>query len=291
MGTLPQIIDELESNAQRLYSRWSQRAWRLACEGPALRLWDGLAAAGNVVDAERALFAYLVLLRESVGLGYLSASEPADLDARNEAAPIGKSFLALALCDALPRLLPTAKPASRSLLLAQTWNIGERLNAKPVWLNRYLAARLHELQSLESLEPFLQKVLGEGLDEVPASSFGSTMTFKVLDLARFDHAFLPGELHLATPSIACLHDRKRPDRQLAVLLRPEAKGGALCLGATPCLGREGGPVVHELNAKFEKRVFEAAKLPEKLVSLATRGGFLLYTTPLSQRVWVGEALG
>jgi hypothetical protein len=183
-------------------------------------------------------------------------------------------------------LLPKAAPADRARLLAQLWNAGEKLQAKPTWLNRYLAVRLSGLDSLVDLEPFLARVLEEGLDAVPDSPWKAPFVWQVVDPSRFDGAFLPGEMHLATPSIVCVHDRRRETRQVALLLRKG--GGSFCLGATPCLGRGAEPYTPSSDAFA---LFADAALPERMAHLATRGGFAVLSSPLSQRLWVAEARG
>jgi hypothetical protein len=278
---LADTIRSLEDGAPRLYSRWSERTWRLACEGPAVALWDALDGAK---DRESALEDYLVLLREAVGMQYLSASHPEDLRAP-PGSVAGRGFLAVALTDALPRLLPAVDPKSRGRFLAQLWNAGEVLACRPGWLDRYLAARLDELDSLDRLEAFLARALGEGLDAVPPAAWKAPFASATLDPSRFDRDFLPGEIHLATPSIACVHDRRRDGKQVALLLR---RGKTICLGTTPCLGRE---------AKDEQLPVPAAAkavhadLGGSQSSMASRGGFVVVAPKLSQRVTVWECAG
>src|SRR5437879_5175717 len=127
---LADTIRSLEEGAPRLYSRWSERTWRLACEGPAIALWDALEGAA---DRESTLEDYLVLLREAVGMQYLTGSRKEDLSG-SPGTVAGRGFLAVALTDVLPRLLPGAAPKSRGALLAQLWNAGEVLACRPGWL-------------------------------------------------------------------------------------------------------------------------------------------------------------
>ena len=281
---LTDFISQLEAEAPRLYSRWSPQAWRLACEGPALRLWEGLARDRH---REAALGDYLYLLREAVGLQYLSAASAADLNPRNPRGA-GASFLAVALCDALPRLLPASPPRERAAAMAALWNVGERLASKPAWLNRYLAAQLVELEAIGDIEGFLEKALLEGLEKAPRAAWRGPVSWTTLDLSAFDRVFLPGRLHLATPAIACVHDRRLPDRHLAILLRRAARGGPVCLGATPCLHDDGSPPCFEPKPAVLRAAFADPALPERFLHLATRSGHLLYLSPLSQRLWIGE---
>lgn len=276
-------LRQLQEGGPRLYSRWSDRAWRLVCEGPAMRLWDAIA---GTPGAEQSLEDYLLLAREAVGLQYVTASEPADLTPG-----LGRSFLTEALCDVAPRLLGSVQPPLRAGALIALWNAGEKLNAKPVWLNRYLAARLRELVDLGAFEAFLVRVIGEGVDEGPLSSWEGPYTEIAVDTALADPWFLPGIMHLATPAIVCCHDRRRDDRQVAVLLRRRDAGGPLCLGATPCLDQAGGGIEHKLSMTQQAAVVNAAAISDPVEVLASRTGFAAVAYQLSQRIHVVEAAG
>lgn len=269
--TLGERIRQLEEAAPRLYSRWSPRAWRLVCEGPAVTLWNALS---ETEEGETTLTEYLYLLREAVGLQYVSASAPEDL---RPDVP-GRGFLAVALCDVLPRLLPALPAADRARVLAQVWNTGEKLVAQPVWLNRYLAIRLSELETLGSFEDFLGRVLREGLDPVPLTTWAAPFRTSVVDLSAADRAFLPGRMHMATPSIACVHDRRREGRHVALLLR---RGSTVVLGSTPCLGEP--PAVPTTPPSIE------FPFGPELSRLASPAGFLLAACEFSQRLWLVEA--
>ena len=275
-------IRQIEESAPRIYSRWSAKAWRLACEGPATKLWDAIAGQHG---AETALEDYLLLLREAVGLQYLSASVPEDLEPGRDA----KTVLAEALVDVVPRLLPALPPEQRAHALAQVWNVGEKLIAKPVWLNRYLAARVRELDSLASFEAFLERAISEGLDEGTPSTWAGPWVGAMVDCSVADASFLPGKMHLATPSIVCVHDRRHKTRHVALLLRAQAKGGSLCLGATPCLQEAGGAVAHKLSMKLEAAVVSAAGVEDATEMIASRTGFVALASTLSQRIRVVES--
>jgi hypothetical protein len=281
---LAAVLGQLEEGAPRLYSRWSGKAWRLACRGPASALWDALA---DSADGHAAFADYLFLLREAIGLQYLAATTPEDL--LPGAASHG--FLAVMLCETLPRLLPSLAAAGRAQSLASIWNVGEKLVGKPVWLDRYLAARLPELEALSGFEKFLERVLGEGLDDLPPATWTGSFTIGVVDPSRHDAAFLPGEMHLATPAIACIHDRRRDGRHVAVLLR---RGSAkpLCLGVTPCLGREGsGSALAGLDGVVARAVTRAGAdlAGPPSAALVAPGGFVVLASERSQRLWVAES--
>lgn len=246
-----------------------------------MRLWDSIAGSPG---AEQTLEDYLLLAREAVGLQYVTANEPTDL-----APGISRSFLAEALCDVAPRLLAGVEPKKRASSLIALWNAGEKLIAKPVWLNRYLAARVLELRDLTAFETFLVRVVGEGIDEGPASSWEGPFTSTIVDTSAADPWFLPGIMHLATPAIVCCHDRRREDRQVALLLRRESAGGPLCLGSTPCLDDAGGAVEHKLSMTQQAHVVRTAVISDPIEILASRTGFATVVFALSQRVRIVEA--
>ena len=283
MGAVPQsdlsaALRQLEDAAPRLYSRWNPKAWRLVCQGPATRLWEALT---DSADGQAALEDYLFLAREAVGMQYLAATKPEDLA---PGAP-AHGFLAVMICETLPRLLPKLSAKQRAAVLAQVWNVGERLIGRPVWLDRYLAARLPELEDLGAFEEFLGRIVEEGLDELPSAKWTGATKVAILDPTVFDRAFLPGEMHLATPSVVCVHDRRNPERHIAVMLR---RAKSVCLGTTPCLGREEKPSAQAPEAFFT-RAFAATGLPDRLQTLSARSGFALFASELSQRLWVVES--
>lgn len=274
MEPLPQQIEALERSGPKTHARWSSQTWRHVCAGPATTLWKGLA---SHPDKERVLVAYLSLLHSGVGLQYLSVDQSGRVDPT-------KSFLARAFCEVLPVLLPECDGQTALNGLAATWNVGERLQMKASWLDRYLAARLVGLEALDELATFLERVIAEGLVAGPPAKFTGEAEWQVLDCAATDRRFLPGECHLATPAIACVHDRLRPDAHEAILLRPGSP--AISLGATACLGRSEA-FASPPEASWSKYLKNTA-LPDPCAILATTSGFILVSTIYSQRLWIGR---
>jgi hypothetical protein len=273
MSDLETSISELAQRGPRTYARWSDETWRQVCAGPASTLWSGLT---THVAREPLLKAYLTLLHAAVGLQYVGLANDGSVDLRG-------SFLSRSFCDVLPRLLPQTDAPTGLAAMTALWNAGERLQTKAPWLDRYLSARITELPELASLGVFLLRSLEEGLEPLPSARFTGPATWRELDCSVTDRRFLPGECHLATPSIVCVHDRKRPDVHTAVLLR---KDGAVSLGATPCLGQS-----EAFSAPDEKKWLPllTGALPEPCAVLATDAGFILVSTIYSQRVWIGHS--
>lgn len=269
----------LERDGPRRYSRWSSRAWQQACAGPAAALWDALA---GHPDATRVLGAYLLCVQEAVGLQLLSVTREGALDTQ-------ASFMAAALCELLPRTLPKSDAKAALSGLCAIWNAGERLAAKPLWLNRYLALRAQELTELSAIEAFLQRVLVTELSASQTSAWSGPVTWTVLDLKLADSAMVPGAMHLATPSMLCVHDRERHDACVAVLLRPAALGGPLGLGRSPCLRDTLAAQALDSAPRVVTASRPAALHSDLHSQLHLRSGYSLHALVLSQRLWVAHS--
>jgi hypothetical protein len=277
MDALANAIAELEANGPVTYARWSRGAWRNVCSGPAAALWQAMDAHPQ---RERVLAGYLTLLHAAVGLQYIALDRDGRMDL--------STFLARAFCETLPKTLPRCAGEEGLRALAAIWNIGERLQTKAPWLDRYLAARLVELDALTQLSAFMEKALEEGLEAQPDASFSGELTWQVLDCSYGDRRFLPGDVHLATPSILCVHDRLRPGVHTAVLLRRGKD--ALSLGSTPCLGS--AQTFTPPEEKKWRPLLTSAQAPlalEPSMVLATRGGFIVCAARYSQRLWIARA--
>jgi hypothetical protein len=273
MDALAHAIAALEDSGPRTFARWSPAAWRAICAGPATELWQRLT---DHPDKDRILEAYLTLVHAAVGLQYVAVAPSGALST------IG--FLATALCRTAPQKLAPCTAKDGLHALAAIWNIGERLQAKAPWLDRYLAARLDELSTLGDVACFVERAIDEGTAPMAPAAFSSEPAWQVLDCAHADRRFLPGECHLATPSIICVHDRLRPGVHVAVLLRKDKD--ALPLGATACLGQ-----ADAYQTPAEQRwqpMLTRAQIPEPCTVLATQAGFLVCATLYSQRIWIGR---
>lgn len=275
------VPDTLSLDARRLYSHWSPEAWDQLSRGPAADL--GLRLVGRE-DGDRLLRTYLALGREAVGLQYI--------DRRSfESDPL---FLAALWIHVLPRLLPEVPAEQVGALLELAWNAGERLVREPAWLNRYLVSRLGELSRLDRLEGWLRESLAPVLQAPPAARWKGPLVATVLDSVGGGDDFLPGRIHLAAPTIACVHHRRAEDRQVAIHLR--TGGRSVPLGGTPCFG-EFSPPAEALPAvsfvangvKVAGLVLELPRFGAEIAHAIAPAGFVVAASKSSQKVWVVES--
>ncbi|HLM75350.1 MAG TPA: hypothetical protein VK459_21710, partial [Polyangiaceae bacterium] len=233
--------------------------------------------------------AYLRLLVEAVGYGYIDA---ASLDKTEARSP--KSLMALALTTHIPALLPKAAPREQVALLARTWNLAEGLLGEPAWVNRAVAGALANADSLADLDRRVLRVLEAALLPRARASLAGPFSMRIVDTREVDHAFLPGALHFSAPALLCVHDRKRTGVHAGLLLGP--KGAASLLGPCPCLGRPEKepadlPTITLIPGGL--RVGDA-KVPLSFFhrghsAAASRAGYLVASALDSQRLWVVES--
>jgi len=136
---LEAAIDHFESEGARRFARWDAPLYRAFVEGPGARL---LGAIRDTESAVSVFEAYLRLLVEAVGHGYIDA---ACLDKTEARSP--RSFMALALTTHVPALLPKVPSREQVALLAKTWNLAEGLLGEPAWVNRAVAGALANADS------------------------------------------------------------------------------------------------------------------------------------------------
>lgn len=274
-------IDLLDRAGERAHARWDGGAFRAVAEA------RGAAVAKALVgraDAAAALDAYLTLVREAVGQGWLSAR---DLDA-----PGGSPrFLARALVELVPARIMEVADGDAVRALARLWNAGERLIDEPAWLERYLAACCDGTRSLARFEEWLAAALAPVLEPARLSEWRGPFTESRLDARERARDFVPGEVHLAAPSVACVHDRQASGQHLALVL--EAGGRSRVVAVAPCLGRAtDGAAPHELAGGTVRVGTSQVSLSGVVHAhsvLATRSGFLVASVVDSQRVWVVES--
>jgi hypothetical protein len=141
------------------------------------------------------------------------------------------------------------------------------------------------LDRLEGIEAFIARALSEGWDEPARIEPGTRPRWSVIDGSVFDRTFVAGAAHLATPSIACVHDRRDETRRIAILLRPVGAGGPICLGMTPCFGdRDAGRTP---TTEIRDAILSDPLIPEPAQFFETKGGLLILVPTASQRVWIG----
>lgn len=289
-------LAELVRQAAARFPGWSEVRFRALVEGPGRAVARALQAAP---DRGATLDAYLRLLAEGVGAGML------------DPAPGAGGAATRVLLELAPRDLPRIPAGSRVAALARAWNLVEGVAAQAAWLQAWVAGGADELRSLESLPEDLVAILDLGRAEPGGACWGAARLGAVLDPRGHDEDFLPGRIHLSQATLACVHDRIRPDVHLSVGLR---RGGrSRFLGVGPC--RDGSRSVSQVRLRFQEdavRIREPvdvhpcvpapedpADFRESVVDAprfgawhshyASAAGFLVMSAEDSQRVWVVEA--
>lgn len=224
-ATFESLTAAIARDGLRKYARWDTELFaEVTCDA-------GRAVWHTVQDgpqAEPVFHAYLRLVQEALGAGYL----------RRPAAGNGSgwpNFLSFCLLDLVPRALPRVPEAERLPRLAQIWNFGEGLLRQPAWIDRYVTVFAGGLIDLNQVEDFLVRTLETVLAPVKPARWDGPFTVTILDTRQLDDDFLPGDMHLAAPAVVCIHDRCRADVHLAVFLQHERR--SRFLGLSPCLGQ------------------------------------------------------
>lgn len=288
MEELLAAVDHFEKEGERRFSRWDGALFRAFVEGPADRLLSAISG-GDTGSVARVFEAYLRLVVEAIGCGYVDASS---LDPKAQEAP--SNLMAVLLARLAPALLPKARPSDRVVLLARSWNLAEGLFGEPPWKNRAVAAALSGVDSLSDLDRRLLRVLEAATAPKTRAALAGPFAVRTIDMREVDHAFLPGAMHFSAPSLLCVHDRKRKGVHAGVLLGP--RGASTLLGPGPCLGR---PEREEADLPTITLIpggvrVGDAKLPLSLYSrghmaTASRAGYLAANALDSQRLWIAES--
>lgn len=191
------LVAEIEQEARGRFVRWDATLWRELVEGPATTLAEALARS---VEAERAgalLESYLRLGCEGIGTGLIV---PASAGVQ--------TFLTLAWMRLVPASLASLPPERQPDALAACWNLGENLEASPLWLRRLFQRVCAGLTSVAQLEATVEEVERRALAP-PARRLEQEFRTQWVHLAQEDRRFLPGPLHFTAPAVVCVHDRHR----------------------------------------------------------------------------------
>jgi hypothetical protein len=275
--SVEKLAGEIEVLGKRNSSRFDAARFQRLVAAQGRELWRNVRGAPNPYPVLRS---YLRLVAEAVGMGCLVEDEHGRQ----------RDFLSELLAVQVPARIGQVAPERRTACLAMLWNLGEGLLQEPAWLNRFAMAFAGDALDLLALPVHLASVLEPVLVPLPPSRWAGPCALTVLDPRPIAEGFLPGEMHLAAPAVVCVHDRRRADTQLGVLL---AHGGkSRMLGATPCLGatvHEGArPAVTfapgQLAVGGQHVVL--GWLREPLEKLVTATGFVLASAIDSQRLWV-----
>jgi hypothetical protein len=197
-----------EEAAARTVS-WDAALWAEIVDGP------GRALAESLLDdahAKETVEAWLRLAAEGIGCGYLVPARA------------GVTTVCTRLwTDVLPRTLASIPADRRADVLASCWNLGENLEASPAWLRRVFVHAIAELDPADlpaSVARIGARIWDPPAPLVPTSGNGGERgdttarrgwRVQLVDLGREDRRFLPGDLQLVSPRVACVRDRLRPD--------------------------------------------------------------------------------
>jgi hypothetical protein len=274
-----QAVEATAAEGPRRFAHWDAALFDELSHGPVIALSKTLASQSQ---AAKVFTAYLRLLQEAIGAGYLYRTS-------SERAP---NFLAFCLVRWIPEALGQVPPADQLPLLVKVWNLGEGLLREPAWVDRYVLASAAGPLPLQEIEAFLVRVLEPALAPAAPARWGGPFTVAVLDPRPLHEEFLPGEMHLAAPAVVCVHDRRHPAVHLGVFLRPDRR--SRFMGLTPCLGEY--PAESGLPAvRLEERRLvvggQNVDLPFLRFGhrhLLARAGFSVASAVDSQRLWIVE---
>jgi hypothetical protein len=270
------LFHTLAQEGPRRWSGWDAGLFAQTGRGPARALARSL---DGEAHAEQVLTAYLRLVQEAIGLGYLGAG------------PDPGNFLTHCLLRVVPDKLASVPAPERLAVLAKVWNLGEGLLREPAWVDRYVVACAAQLTDLADLEAFLVRVLEPALVPVRAALWQGLLHVDVLDLRPVLDEFLPGEMHLAAPAVLCVHDRRLVGVHVGLFLRPERKSAFL--GLTPCLrqyAEEAPPgKLEDGRLTVGAATAELPLLGRGHRHVRTRSGFAVASAVDSQRLWVVES--
>jgi len=278
-----QLTAAVAQDGIRRHARWDAALFAEVARGPGQAVWQ---AVQGGPQAEPVFAAYLRLVQEALGAGYLRRSA-------EDAKPRWPNFLTFCLVHLIPQTLAQVPEPARLPTLAQIWNLGEGLLREPAWVDRYVTACAGKLDELSQVEDFLIRTLEPALAPTKPACWEGPFALTVLDARSLDDDFLPGDMHLSAPAVVCLHDRRRADVHLAVFLHHD--GQSRFLGVAPCLGQY--PQQAELPAVkiLEHRLHIGAHqvelpfLDSCREHVLAEPGFALVSAVDSQRLWVVES--
>ncbi|QSQ21885.1 hypothetical protein JY651_43185 [Pyxidicoccus parkwayensis] len=280
------LVRELSTQGPRRHASWDASLFETLVHDAAATLRSSLHAEPR---RDAVVGAWLKLAAEAVGLGHVDRASARYLLTGQGRIPETVTLTGRCLLQLAPAQLP-AYPAEKAVaLLTRTWNLCEGLAAQPVWMNRYVASAAAEAPALEKLDEFLVTTLAPALAPSRTSAFSGPFTLAMLDTRKLMDEFLPGDMHLAAPSVLCVHDRRAEDMKLGVFLAPEGK--ARFLGLMPCLGtgHEETPPRLEVRpgaVRVNKRVATLPFLSTPHQTLVATSGYVVASAADSQRLWV-----
>lgn len=284
------LIDEVQQQGMREHSQWNASTFRDVCAAHAQQLWNQIR---SQEDAQNCFRGYLTLLKEMLGTGAMSRAQIDHYYLHHEKPACELNFLGWCMLDLIPRDLPKIRSNQRLKILADLWNLGEGILSEPAWVDRYVIANRRSLKNLEQTATFLTTLLDPVLQPAEQASWKGPFHVSQLSTRATQDEFLPGEMHLAAPTVLCAHDRRHPDVHLGIFLKRQ--GQSQLMGVTPCLGHydESGDLP-EIKVAPEVALIDqqTVNLPFLRVShqhLIARAGFCVVSAQDSQNLWIVES--
>jgi hypothetical protein len=272
------------------HARWDAHLFEAYAAGPARWVLESV---GSAPDAATVLCSYLALVREAVGAGYVTRV-PIDRKLLRYYPDFEwASVIELGLCHLLPNAL-AAVPGGRHLdALALVWNVAEGLQQQPRWLDRHVARRIRALESLDGFVDEVTRAVEDVLGPARPSSWAGPFASTILSTRDLAADFLPGAMHLAAPSVVCVHDRRREGVQVQLVYQ---RGGLSAVsGPYPCPGDHAisGDTPEAVWSPGELRIgahrVALPTLVELKSMLVAAPGFAVVSARDSQRLWIVES--
>jgi hypothetical protein len=283
---LTKTIDPFTVTGPRRWANWDAELFDRMCQGPVRNLWKDIKKQPN---ADKVLRAYLSLVQEAIGVGYLHRGSL--VEGSEFVVGSGGTFLTHCLLNRVPAELANLPSADQIPFLAKLWNLGEGLMQEPAWMDRYVQSHAAELQSLVAIEEFLAVTLEPVLVPTEPAQWKGPFVLTMLNTRSLLDDFLPGEMHLAGPMVLCVHDRRHDKVHLGIFLRPRQE--SRFIGLTPCLGAftEETPKGEVKDGKlhFGKLAVDLPHLRVCHRHVIARAGFSIASAVDSQRLWIVES--
>jgi len=283
---LRQLVRETQETAAARYARWDATLFDWVARRGAWPLSRGLK---DSPDHTAVLRSYLDLAREALVCGYITRG----VQQEDGSPRVPTNLVELLWLQTLPRQLGAVAPADRLRVLAECWNLAEGLLTQPLWLNAVVTSAVAANPSLPNLRAMVSACLEETLTASKQAGFTGPFSVEILNTPEHEVEFLPGEMHLAAPSVVCVHDRLRTDLCLGVALRPG--GTHRILGPMGCLGEavveDGAPTGRAVDGRvvFSKAEAPLTGLREPHRAVLSPIGFFVASAVDSQRLWVVES--
>ncbi len=285
-----ELIAAVARDGPRQHARWDAGLFEELARGAALAVWQAVQGRAR---AEPIFRAYLRLVQEALGAGYLRREVAETGSSRPPLAWQPPNFLSLCLVRLIPRSLPRVPEGEQLAWLVKVWNLGEGLLREPAWVDRFVTACAANLDEVTDIEGFLMRTLEPALAPGGPARWEGPFAVTVLDARPIDDEFLPGDMHLAAPAVLCVHDRCRAGVHLGLFLQHERR--SRFLGTSPCLGEypapETPPTVRrgEHRMKIGSHTVELPFLRRGRQHVIAGPGFVVTSAVDSQRLWVVES--